>query len=473
MHEPLPHTTQHETCKQFFVRVLVLLSWLFVWQLASVLVNNTILLAGPLDTALRLVEFAGDASFWASIVCSACRIVAGFVLASALALACALLSWRFSVVRAWVTPAVSFVKSVPVVCIIVLLLVWAGSSWVPLIAAAMMVFPSLYFNCLEGLQQSEPHMIELMRVFHVGHHTRVRVYYWSHLQPFITSAAKVAIGVSWKAGIAAEVIGIPTGSVGAGIYLAKLGLDTAGLFAWTLTIVALSVACEKVFLAALRFVGEHSAALPKNYRASCAGHTFTPNTQTKDRRLAIALENVQFAYDNKPVLNHVNAQFEEGSRTCIMAPSGTGKTTLLLALAGLLRPSCGQVSAPAHVAIMFQENRLFENLSAWDNVLLVSVLPEAERLQLKYQLDAALGGDACTIYPRECSGGMLRKIALSRALSAGGQCLLLDEPFTGLDSESRASMARLILQFQHGRTLLVATHNTSDANLLHATVYTL
>lgn len=190
-------------------------------------------------------------AFWGALGFSFARIAGGFVIAFILALVCGTLSWKCELFREFLHPLVMFMKSVPVVCIIVLLLVWTGAANVSIIAVALMVFPPVYFSYLEGLQQTSDSMKEILTIFNVKRFWRIRYYYLSTVMPYLISASKVVVGIAWKSGVAAEVIGIPNGSIGAGIYSAKIGLSTADLFAWTFVIVALSALCEKLFLVSL------------------------------------------------------------------------------------------------------------------------------------------------------------------------------------------------------------------------------
>ena len=146
----------------------------------------------------------------------------------------------------------SFLKSVPIVCVIVLLLMWVGSVRVSAIAVFLAVFPAIYFSVLEGRAAASPGLGELLRVMGVPGWRRFLANTWQQLLPYLVATCRNACGMAWKAGVAAELIGSPRGSMGERIYQAKLLLETGDLFAWTIVVVALSWACEKAFLALLR-----------------------------------------------------------------------------------------------------------------------------------------------------------------------------------------------------------------------------
>ena len=433
--------------------------WIAAWQVLAWVVGNQILLAGPVDVIATLARDCTTSAFWLAIGFSLARIASGFAIAFTLAIVASIVAWRLSAFEALLAPLVTFVKSVPVVCIIVLLLVWTGAANVSVVAVALMVFPPVYFSTLEGLKQTSEDMRQMLDVFAVSPLGRLRYYYLPAVMPYIVSAAKVVVGIAWKSGVAAEVIGIPGGSVGAGIYSAKIGLDTARLFSWTAAVVGLSALSEKLFLGMLSAITKRGATVKAASRS--AGSPAQP--------AAILFRDVRFDYGDDVVINGFTHIFEQGGRYCLMAPSGAGKSTLLNLACGLLTPSDGTLERPERVSRSFQDDRLLAQLSAWDNILLVSgSLSQADRDLLKFDLDEMLGFDSAKLAIGECSGGMKRKVALVRALAADGAALLLDEPFAGLDEDSRTDAIAFINRHLRKRTLIVATHDHDDVAFLNA-----
>ena len=172
------------------------------------------------------------------------------------------------------------------------------------------------------------------------------------------------------------------------------------------------------------------------------------------------------SFDGKVVLDHVSLTLESGGTACLMAPSGRGKTTLLRCIAGLEAPDSGQITdLPERIAYVFQEDRLCDGFSAVDNIRLVTgkALGEGEIRRHLEELGLAGSLDQPV---RELSGGMRRRVVISRAVCFGADLLLLDEPFKGLDDEARQQTADYILRHRGAAAILCVTHAREDAAAL-------
>ena len=228
--------------------------WLLAWELLSIYIGQEILLVSPVSVLIRLLEFitgggqpAAAAQFW-SAAFSFVRIIGGFLAASAAGVLLACLAGVFRPVRDLLAPAMTAIKAVPVASFIILVLIWVPSRNLSVVISFLMVLPIVYTNVLNGIRSMDGQLLEMARVFRVPLSRRIRYIYLSQLLPFLRTAFSLSLGLCWKAGIAAEVIGIPDGSIGERLYEAKVYLQTADLFAWTLVIVALSIGFEKCFL---------------------------------------------------------------------------------------------------------------------------------------------------------------------------------------------------------------------------------
>ena len=232
-------------------RALAVAFWLVVWQEAAVAVGSRIILVGPAEVAARLAELAGTQEFWGAVGVSLARIAAGFLLAVVAGVALAAAAGRWRAVRTLLAPLVGAVKAAPVASFVILVLIWVPSRRLSVIISFLMAMPIVYTNVLEGIDQTDPALLEMADVFGVRGLRRAATVYASEVAPYLRAGVSLAVGLSWKSGIAAEVIGLPDPSIGINLYEAKVYLDTPDLFAWTLAIVLLSVAIEAALRRAL------------------------------------------------------------------------------------------------------------------------------------------------------------------------------------------------------------------------------
>lgn len=232
----------------------VVLFWFIFWQIASVLVGYTILLPSPWLTMKKLWILMRETFFWISLGKSLCYISFGFFTASFTAVILAVLSFRFPWVKQILAPVMVLAKSVPVACFIVLLLISFSSKDLAFIIAFIMVLPIIYRSMLTALKELDPYLWEFAQVFNLSPYGKIRYVILPQILPYLRSGGVVALGLSFKAGIAAEFIGLPKNSIGEHLYMAKIYLDTGNLFAWTLAIVILSSLCEKIFELSMEYL---------------------------------------------------------------------------------------------------------------------------------------------------------------------------------------------------------------------------
>ena len=232
------------------------LFWLLLWQLGSAALGKEILLVSPLRVLAELIQLAQTGDFWLSIVYSLSRIATGFGLALALGIVLAALSARFHFIEELLKPLVSTIKSIPVASFIILVLIWFPSDRLSIVISFLMVMPILYTGVLAGIRATDQNLKEMAAVFRLSPVRMIRYIYIPQAMPFFLSSCTVALGLCWKAGIAAEVIGIPRGSIGEKLQQAKVYLATPELFAWTLVIVLVSLAFEKTVLFLVRLAAD-------------------------------------------------------------------------------------------------------------------------------------------------------------------------------------------------------------------------
>lgn len=233
-------------------RVFSILFWIMLWQGASSLIGKEILIAAPTTVVKTLINMMMEGSFWNSIWFSFMRISIGFFLALAVGVIMGVLSAKSSLWREILSVPMAIIKATPVASFIIIALIWISSKNLSIFISFLMVLPIIYTNILKGIESVDKQLLEMTVVFKVGRIKKIRHIYIPEVMPFFISAATVSLGLCWKAGIAAEVIGIPTGSIGESLYQAKIFLNTGELFAWTIVIIIISVVFENLFIKILR-----------------------------------------------------------------------------------------------------------------------------------------------------------------------------------------------------------------------------
>lgn len=226
--------------------------WVILWQIAAMCIQNRIFLVGPVDTLKALSVLALSGGFWAAIWFSFARICFGFFLAFFAGLLTGSLAYWKPLIGDFLAPPIHFMKSIPVASFVILALIWTGSENLSIFISFLVVYPVIHVNTLAGLNATDPKLLEMAHVFRVPAWRRAMSIYRVALFPYLASAMKTSLGMGFKSGIAAEVIGVPDGSIGEGLYMSKIYLSTAELFAWTLMIILISVLFEHIILLLLR-----------------------------------------------------------------------------------------------------------------------------------------------------------------------------------------------------------------------------
>lgn len=440
--------------KNVLIKIAAVAFWVAVWCILSLIQNNRLLIPSPVDTVVALVDLMGKADFYVAVAGSLIRIMCGFGVAMCLGVLLGYLGYRVKLIREFTTPLAGVCKSVPVAAFAVILLILFGHEQIGFYISLIVVFPVVFISVSEGLDSVDGKLLEMASVFKMSQKNRLMYIFRPALKPYICSSVKTGIGMAWKAGVAAEVIGLTSASIGGELYESKVYFETAQVFAWAVVTVLLSFILEKLVLWLVRLImdAEVSCTVEKAYQS---------------RLTDVIVEKLYKAYGDKALYVDYSERFERGGRYTISTPSGSGKTTLLQMIAGNVSPDKGEVKyasgdegavggqeTSVRVSMVFQEDRLSEEYSAVRNVCMVGIGEKAARDALSKVLDSESLDKPC----RELSGGMKRRVAIVRALTYPSDIVLMDEPYTGMDEETIKCVKAYIDEAIEGRTMIVATH---------------
>lgn len=225
--------------------------WLGVWQLAALAVGRELLLPGPVRVGCALLALAGTADFWLSVGATLGRVFLGLAWGAAAGTALAFLTHFSPWAGRIFSPAVRVVRATPVVSFILLVYLWVARWAIPWVIAGLMVLPVVWGSLSAGLDSLDGKLLEFARAYRFSRFKTLRLIYLPSLRPHAEAGLLTAFGLAWKSGVAAEVLCPPARAIGSRIQQAKLGLETSDLFAWTLTIVALSLVLEGLLRRAL------------------------------------------------------------------------------------------------------------------------------------------------------------------------------------------------------------------------------
>ena len=238
--------------KTYGIKLMAIAFWLLAWELMSLYIDSDILLASPVSVLITLFQLIKSTDFWQTILFSSLRIIIGFLLGIITGTMLAVASFQFKLVEELISPLMKIIKTLPVASFIIIALIWINPRNLSILISFMMILPMIYSNVMKGIETADELLLEMAKVYKIGILKKIIAIYIPAITPFFLTAVSVGLGFCWKAGVAAEVIGIPSGSIGERLYEAKIYLMTKELLAWTIVIIVISVAFEKLIILLLR-----------------------------------------------------------------------------------------------------------------------------------------------------------------------------------------------------------------------------
>lgn len=232
--------------KRVAISVAALIFWLVIWHLIAEKAGNEWLFPRPSTVFARLWELAKTAEFYRILLLSFLRVFRGFLAGLLLGFAFGTLSHYVPLVHGLVSPMMSVIRATPVASFILAVFIWMATDQIPTFISFLMVVPIVWQNTVLGYEKKDPKLNEMAQVFRISPVTAFFKIDLPQVLSFTMSAGKTALGLAWKAGVAAEVLAMTKDSVGLMIYNAKFYVETVDLYAWTCAIILFSVGLEKL-----------------------------------------------------------------------------------------------------------------------------------------------------------------------------------------------------------------------------------
>lgn len=246
--------------KSLYVSISIL-AWICIWYFCALIINKPIFLPDPFSILKALFKLSTTCDFWKSIGFSVLGITKGFIMGLLLGIILAILASINNFLSIFIDVPVKVIKSIPVASFVVLALLWVNSKNLSSVISGLMVLPIIYTNLRAAICKIDIKKIQMAKVFRFDKFQNIAYIYIPETISSLTSAAIIATGFAWKSGVAAEIIGLVRNSIGNQIYQSKIYLDTVNLFAWTIALILLSVAFEKIITLILTLIGKTAGGI--------------------------------------------------------------------------------------------------------------------------------------------------------------------------------------------------------------------
>lgn len=424
------------------------ITFLLIWWLLSLLIGRETILCSPFQAFAALGKLSIQLEFWYMTSLSLLRIVTGFVIGCVSAFFLSVLCVKFTKIRNAINVVLKYTYKLPAALLILLLwmLFFPYSGIIPIIVISSIVFVKVWSEVSEGMRLFDPKQFEMAKCF-TGRWDTFRYVLFPYLFPFLTAGISAAIPLAWKIGFTAEVICSPEYSIGHAMTKARMSLEPDIVIAWALIVSAIS---------SLFSFTSHCVIKKLRWKSKLKR---SPNYSENGFSYPLMFDRIRKSYGSITVLGGVTHTFPNGKVTAITGKRGCGKTTLLTIAAGLdIDDEYIYRMPPTAPGIIFQENRLIPTLTVEENIRFGNRGANTKRI-LK---SLALTEDA-NRFPDELSPEKQRCVSIGRAIAFDGGIGIFDEPFVGLDPDTKALCAQALFSAYRGKTVLFSTSDYEDA----------
>lgn len=474
-----------ENLKKNLIFLFSVLVFILGWEILAGIIDSPLVLPPVEGVLRRLCRLAGTRLFWASLLATACRVLAAFAVTLILGLLLGFACGLNEKVRIFMSFPLSLIRSTPVVALIMVVIFWFPTKSLPVICAVLMTLPVMTDSVSKAVRNTDKNLLEMARIFHFSLKNRLFSVYWPSVKPYAAGAARTVFAQSWKVVAAGEILALPRNAFGTLIQDNRLLLEPDAVFALVLTLTLVCVISEKILFKLFEYMGVSLARFQRARAGSFAAPASasepavfsvpTAPQTAPEPDAAVIIENLSFSYtggstqNNREIFKNFSLELEAGKITALSAPSGSGKTTLLKIISGIIPPEqySGTVKAPK-ASFIFQDSRLIPELSVLKNTALplFSKMPEKEAYKTAFHFLSLVGlEDRAFSKASELSGGEKQKVQAARAFAFPAGLVLMDEGTSSLDEDARNTLWTSItnLLSENPRTLVFVTHNKAEA----------
>ncbi|RHJ87925.1 ATP-binding cassette domain-containing protein [Parabacteroides sp. AM08-6] len=432
---------------------------LLCWEIFAIWVNLPDLIPSVPRLIQTLAELFTSVTFYQSVSATLIRGVAGMFLSLIAATGIACLFSRNELVYELFRPLLAIMRSVPVISFILLALIFLHPESIPLMIAFLTMFPLLTENITKGIRSQRKEFMIMANRFQIGWWNKLTQVIYPQINPFLFSGLTSASGFGWRAIIMGEVLAQCSFGIGGEMKRAQSFIAVPELLAWTIVAILVSFFFDK----GISWLGKHN--FPIHYNKT----KIFPLPET----VTIRMENISFQYEDAKIISGFTYTFKTNRIYGITGASGTGKTTLLNLINGIIKPQAGNIHflTSKSIATVFQEPVLLSQLTVKENIALPlasftdkqTALGKAASLLEEMELNTLSGR-----YPDELSFGQQQRVAIARALIFPAAILLMDEPFKGLDEALSYRIIERIRKRleQTGQILIFTSHNPEELHRL-------
>lgn len=429
-----------------------------LWQGIAMFIAQPALFPSVTDLIMKLYHLLCSYDFYIALANTILRGLIGFVIALVLALLLATTALHHDFWRNFLHPLIVTIRSIPVISLVLIALLWISPPGLPVFIALFTMFPILYQNILSGLEQTDLKLIEMATVYRKTAFQRFVNVYLPASFPIIISGMSTAMGFGWRAIIIGEVLAGPVHGIGTSMKKAQAFIEVQELLAWTVVAVVVSF----IFDAILK---KQSGKVTK-LKLKVINNNLPANNTSDLNLKGFEICELNKKYNDTVVINNLSAQFSNEAIYLLKSASGSGKTTLMKIIAGICKYESGiiHLNNNYNIGYAFQDLRLIPWMNVLENIAFAlpsyPYINQQEDIKTKELVDLLGLTDKKNNLPTELSGGEQQRVNLARALIVSPDILLLDEPLNGLGQELKIRTINTIERwiYDNKPVIIWATH---------------